>query len=624
MYINEIENFLWKLYKNNNKKIRLLDIYFSKLFEEKNDITSQISMLFAFLLSISIRLGHVCIPINKIMCRNFFYKEILDFLNYFFKKKISINKCINILYNKNIISSSFLNICTPFILYKKCIYMHKFWIYESNVINFMKKNFFIENYINKKKLFKIIDFFKKNNIDLYQQISILNVFFNKISIISGAPGTGKTTIIAKLILILYKIYKFNNKSSIKILSFTGKSSSCITNYLNKIYSDLKVDKKFKNILPDKSITIYKFLGFNYNNFIKVNKYNNIKILIIDESSMIDLFTLFYIFSFLKNNFIKIIFIGDSNQIGSIEPGSFFNEICNYNYSLFYRKKKLLDILLYLNYDIYKLNLNLNKLNNNISFLIKNYRFLKNKYLNKISNLINFGYFKKIDKFIDKYNFKCNFNFYETKYFDFNFILKFCLNSYKKYINFIKKEFNFKFLLNYFNKFKIITVLKNTIFGIKYINEYINNYILKKKYTKDIVFDYKNNCYNYFGKPILITKNNNYLKLFNGDSGFFIFLKKELNILFFKSINNYKIFYYNNISYWDSNWAITVHKSQGSEFDHILLILPNYFSSLLNRKLIYTAFTRAKKKVSIYSDRDIFLNSIKKKQTNFNNFIERLK
>ncbi len=621
MYFNEIENFLWSCYKR--KEANLLEIYFSKFYFKKNNFNYSIIMLFSFLVSLSSRLGHTCLPIYRIINESIFNKYIYNFLIYFFNKYINIDNSINILFKYNLISFYYKNDITPFILYKDCIYLYKFWIYENYIVIFFKKNINKNSIIEKKKINIIFNIIKKNNFNIYEKICILNVFFNKISFISGLPGTGKTTLIVKLILILYKIYKIKDKDFIKIVSFTGKSSSNLTNILKKNYNLLNINKKYYNILPNKATTIHKLLNYLNFNKININKSDNLSfnILIIDEFSMIDVVTLYYLLISLKDNFLKIIFLGDSNQIGPVESCSFLNEICNYNYSLFKKKSKLLNFLLKKKINFNKILLNINKLNNNISFLLKNYRFKKNKYLNIFSNFINYGDYNKIDKFIINNNFNCNINFYDSDKFNYNFLINLCLKKYKYYINYLNSS-NLKYnkFLYYFNKFQIISIIKNSILGSKYLNKYINNLFLNKYIKKYIII---NNKFYYVGQPIIITKNNNDLNIFNGDIGFIVYKNNIIKIFFPDFNNKYKIIYFNNFINWKLTWVITVHKSQGSEFNHILLIIPNYFSNILNKEILYTAITRAKKKITIYSNKDIFLNCIKKKNNKCNNFIKKL-
>ncbi len=617
---SKIEKIFLIFYKK--KEAKLLDIYFSKLFKNKNIFESDVCMLFAFLLSISRRLGHICIPINRILSKDFFSYNIYIFLNYFFSSYININDSINILFKNKIISFYFNNYKTPFILYYNCIYFYKFWFYENKVVSFLKINLIKQYKFNRKEILNILFFLKKFNLDIYHKLSILNVIYNKISIISGKPGTGKTTLISKLIIILYKLFKFNSRNSIVIVSYTGKSSSNITYSLKKNYSLLNISKSIIDILPNKVITIHKFLKLNYNkkeSNIKDNILLDFNILIVDEFSMIDLPMLYYMFSIIKNNFLKIVFLGDSNQIGPIDTFSIFNEICSYNFSLFSNKNIVLFLLKY-NFNFLKYNININNLNNNVLFLIKNYRFGKNLFLNNFFNLIILGKYNEIEKFIYKNNFKFNFNFYDSNIYNYNFFLDLCVKEYKYYIDIINNDFNFNnFFLN-FNKFQIISIFKVKYFGINYLNEYVNNFFLNNLIDKKIIK--YNNIFYYNGLPIIFTKNDDDLNLFNGDIGFININDSTIKVFISDKKNNFRTIYLNDYLFWDYTWSITVHKSQGSEYDHVLLVIPNYFTNLLNKELIYTGLTRAKTKISVYSDLDIFLNSIKKNNIKYNNFINK--
>ncbi len=615
---NEINLFIYKCLER--KEINLIDVYFSQIFKFGN-FKSDVVVLFTMLISLSSRLGNTCLPICRLLYENIFSKYILDFLKYFFSRYISISNCIEILFEFNVLSKYYYYNKTPLILYNNCIYLYKFWVYEEFIVNFINLNFFKKKNFNIDKLF-LFKFLSKFYLDIYQKISVLNVILNKISFISGGPGTGKTTLISKIILILYEIFKFKYSNCIKIISYTGKSASNITYSLKKNYDILNVSYSLKKKLPYKATTIHKFLGFNYNKNIFINDNTNTSILIIDEASMIDISLMYYLLSSLKY-IKKIIFLGDSNQISSIDSSSLFNEICNFYINNFKIRNKILKRI-FLNilnfkkkYYIYLSYIS------NISFLSKNYRFKKNIYLYKFINFVKLGYIKYIDKFLYKNNFKNNFNFYDSEKYNFNFLLNFCVKNYMKYINFIRFEFNLNKIWNIFNKFQIISVLKKTFYGVNFLNKYLNNYFLSNNLVKNILYISNLDCYHYLGEPIIITKNNNDLKLFNGDIGFFIFKKNKFKLMFLDYNKNNRFINYLNLTDWKNNWVITVHKSQGSEFKHILLVLPNYFSTLLNRELIYTAITRAKSKITIYANKNIFLSSINKKKNVFTNVLNKL-
>ncbi|MDU3078139.1 MAG: ATP-binding domain-containing protein, partial [Mixta calida] len=74
---------------------------------------------------------------------------------------------------------------------------------------------------------------------------------------------------------------------------------------------------------------------------------------------------------------------------------------------------------------------------------------------------------------------------------------------------------------------------------------------------------------------------------------------------------------------DTAWAMTVHKSQGSEFDHTALVLPNHYLPVLTRELVYTAITRARRQLTLYTDRQIFARAVAVRTLRRSGLVERL-
>ncbi len=604
-YEKLINKFLLNSYKK--KYMKLIDINFSKLFYLKNDKNSYIYMLFASILSLYNRLGNMYLFLDNFFINNIYLSEyILNFLYYFFKNFISIENCVNLMLNSNIISLWFNKRCTPFILYNDCIYLYKNWYYENYIVKYLNNNIYlkISNNLNLKNLYF---YFNEFNINLNLKKIILSSIYNKFTIISGSAGTGKSTLIIKLIILLYKLFDYKNNKNIILLSPTGKLSSWLTNNLNNIYDILNINKKFKSILPNKCFTIHKFLGFNYlYNYIKYNKNNKIlsNYIIIDECSMISI-NIFYNLLSSLNSYTKLILIGDYNQLGSINSISIFNEICNSIFNKFYMKNNF-------NYFIYY---------KNIFILNKNYRYINNnKNIGIFLNIIKNKNFDLLNKYLFD-NFLSNIKFYDSKKLDYNAFINLCIKFYKNYIEFIIEDFiKIDKLLEIFKINQIICVLKHSDYGINIINELINKYICS--ITKSSNLYYSNNRIYFIGEPILVTKNNNDLKLYNGDLGFFIIDKNKKLRLYFNKLCYYlhPFMLYN----WINSWCITVHKSQGSEYNNILFVLPNKYIDILNYNLIYTALSRAKKKIIIYGNIDILINSLKININKNTNIIKRLK
>jgi exodeoxyribonuclease V alpha subunit len=120
---------------------------------------------------------------------------------------------------------------------------------------------------------------------------------------------------------------------------------------------------------------------------------------------------------------------------------------------------------------------------------------------------------------------------------------------------------------------------------------------------------------YAGRPVLITRNHYALGLFNGDIGITLPPpgggKKDLGVYFRSRDGGVRRFLPQQLPEHETVYAMTVHKSQGSEFDEVLLILPHKDSTILTRELIYTALTRARRKLTIWGTNDILHGALKR-------------
>ncbi len=139
-------------------------------------------------------------------------------------------------------------------------------------------------------------------------------------------------------------------------------------------------------------------------------------------------------------------------------------------------------------------------------------------------------------------------------------------------------------------------MNNGIFGTKMLNKLITNILTEENLIPNKKY--------YHGMPIIITENNYFLELYNGDIGIIIEIEPDNFQACFKIKGEIKSFDLNLIYNFAPNYAITIHKSQGSEFKGVFLIIPPEKNFLLSKKLFYTAITRAKEKLIIWLNNDI--------------------
>ncbi|MCW5196365.1 exodeoxyribonuclease V subunit alpha [Buchnera aphidicola (Pemphigus obesinymphae)] len=566
-------------------------------------------MLAAVCVSYTTNCGHVCLPIFNLENQLVFPKKEKKFTNKLWNLAGNPKNWTKILLNSSIVSYD--TNLTPLVLLKNNLYLNYLWQAEKKVSLFILNNKEEKNNVKlSKKTLKSL-FNGKN--DNFQKIAVAMTMIRKTTFIIGGPGTGKTTVVAKILLALIRISK--KKMKIKLTAPTGKSTARLSESLTHALKKIKSNPLEKNMLPKHAVTLHTLLGITKKNkkpFFNRNNLLNIDVLIIDESSMLDLLLMEKLIDALPKK-TKVIFLGDINQLPPVEPGSILKDIYNnYHYAYSQKTAKTLEKITECKINTID-NLSNNDINDSICILKKKYRFNSISNISKLEEDLNKNKLNLVNKiFFNKYKNIIHYEINNNK--EYINMIKNIIKGYIKYLNYIKKNKNIKDIMKKFNKYRVICAVKNGIYGIKKINIFIEETMEKMNLIESIQIN--NNTW-YIGKPILITKNNKSLGLFNGDIGITLLdNKKILKIFFVLPCNNIKIIPIELIYEYETTWAMTIHKSQGSEFEHTVIILPDKDQKVLTKELFYTAITRARNKLTIYSKKKILSKIIKKKNVRY--------
>ncbi|APD50200.1 exodeoxyribonuclease V subunit alpha [Francisella hispaniensis] len=437
------------------------------------------------------------------------------------------------------------------------LYIKRFWNYENEMANFIKlrtvQNTQKDNYIEEvvDKLFEPI-----NEIDWQKQAVIKSLNYN-FSIISGGPGTGKTTTVAKLLLAIQILNQ--NQQRIALLAPTGKAAQRMTKSLNSALSKRADSDSYLGLSNLEAQTIHRFLGLRPNStYVKYNKQSKAPydVIIVDEASMLDMNIFIKLIRAVADN-TKLILIGDTNQLPSVEAGSL---LANFTH---HRDGSITPYT---------------------TLLIKNYR--SRQYINNLAASVLKG-----DINIDSHQNE-NISFHSQRNLDTY------LKEYAKRYSKLEKCSDYKEALIELNKFRILVANKNLEIGTDKLNQKIEKFM-----SKPIDSNYK-------GKPIMITQNSYSLGLFNGDVGI-IWPDDTGKLRAYFDGKDTKAFSLNMLPKYESVYAMTIHKTQGSEFDEIVIILPAEDNEALSKQLLYTAITRAKHKLTIISEQSSLIDIAQK-------------
>ena len=433
---------------------------------------------------------------------------------------------------------------------------------------------------------------------------------NKNLIVSGGPGTGKTTSILFMLDNLLSVPKYKDYD-IYLAAPSGKASSRIDESLRKglkEYKDGKPRQEFKEKIEGlKASTIHRLLGQDGNAF-KHNENNKFKkesIFVIDEASMIDICLFAALLSAIDDE-SRIYIMGDANQLPSVESGPCFNDLL----TLYKDNVITLDVSQRFpkTSEVYKLAECINKgKNGNLSDIkVNEEKFSCNPF--KVEDVVpkecRVYYYKDnkpgiterdlIHGVLDKWG-----EYFYKNFSDICSSLK-TKNCENVLAGISEKE----------KEARILTAQRKGRRGSESINRYI-----KEKFGK------KSSLKHSPGELLMINKNNKLLELYNGDSGVAVKFEGDGNVYFMIekpskrfqqsyckgrifSIGNYLFYPLSSIETDDIelSFAITIHKSQGSEYGQVLVILPKSKNHpLLNRQIVYTAVTRTKGNVYILSN-----------------------
>ena len=443
-----------------------------------------------------------------------------------------------------------------------------------------------------------------DNSSNMQKIALLLSIFRPFLIISGGPGTGKTTLIADILKLHQRIFP---KNQVALAAPTGKAAARMQDSLAQYTKDFPEDFQI-NSFPVS--TLHRLLGMSQDGiYFRYHKKNPLPfdLLILDEASMLDL-SLFTKTLEASKQGSSLILLGDHNQLTSVETGAVLGDLCTRHKTGLSPKmiQKLKPFLKGDWTDSLK-DTKKNLLTDSIVILETNYRFAPQSGISQMSSLIRQGKINDCLKYLEspskKDFFYQNTSSDEETKFLLQKILLDEMKSEKMEVEKKKSSENIdpESIYNKLLSFRILTPFRRGSLGVYRLNQDVIRFLI----AADIIPSRKGLPLFY---PILIEQNNYDLELFNGDTGLIVQEGNKKTAWFFG--NRKRQIPANLLPHYETCFAMTVHKSQGSEFDHVIIILPSEKSPILTREMIYTAITRARKKVSLLGSKNVLKESLK--------------
>ena len=471
------------------------------------------------------------------------------------------------------------------------------------------------------------------SIDIdWQKVACAIAATKGFSVITGGPGTGKTTTVTKLLAILQSLYQAA-PLSIKLVAPTGKAAARLTESIlgakNKL-SEIPAD--INSLIPQSAQTIHRLLGVKpFTNKFRHDKSNplHVDVLIIDEASMVDLSLMAKLIEALPDH-ARLILLGDKDQLASVDTGSVMSDLCQglvLGQTPRYSKVRCEQLNTLCFNGTVKLNAQSQsefKLADCIAFLQHSYRFDAKSGIGQLALAVNTNN-RGILNYVEQQSSEGHFS---DIILDYDFVstpIEKLVNSaashYANYLTLIAQGASVAQVHAAFASYQLLAAVREGDYGVNSLNQRIERVLQQQG-----LISVNPNQRHYIGMPIMVSQNDYQLKLFNGDIGILMPDDSgQLKALFIDEQGNERAFSPARLPVHDKVYVMTIHKSQGSEFSYTAMVLPplKQASIGINRQLVYTGITRAKQTFELVADKKVLQLAMGKSVSRASGLYERL-
>lgn len=444
-------------------------------------------------------------------------------------------------------------------------YLQRYWILESAVVSQLGSlslrsisHFSLES----KQVDSIITpLLSEKKLLPEQARAVQHACLFPFTIVTGGPGTGKTHTAGVLLKTIWEGISIEERSSCRFIlaAPTGKAAANLEMSIQKAMQDIE------GFPPIKGQTLHSL-------FYHKETVLNADVVLVDESSMIDAKLMSRLFASIKPG-SRLIMLGDRHQLPPVETGSLFTDLIDYFQDSESCTSCVVELKTCLRTETRSI----------IDFAAA---INQGDYSSIFQSLAS----REIENASRSFNFVGLNDFITTKDVQAQLIA-----HARNYFPYFEGDIeNPLAVLHAFNHFRILTPLRNGPLGSEQLNQLFFN-----------VFASRANFANSYVVPIMIARNHHQLGLFNGEMGLLVKYKE--------SSRDYALFGAKKISAlllpsYEYAYCISVHKSQGSEFNHVLMLIPEG-SEIFGREALYTGVTRARHTLEVWSTKEILKTMI---------------
>lgn len=468
----------------------------------------------------------------------------------------------------------------PLIIERNHLYLQRYWAYESTMAETIKQQARLAT--DRPDLEQRLDrYFPATSSETdWQREAAKTACQRPFSIITGGPGTGKTTTVCKILALLQEL---SEKPLLTALAApTGKAAMRLQEAIGNSIAALDCPDFVKEHIPRSAITLHRLLGANpLSPYFKHDNSNPLifDLLVVDEASMVDLALMSKLIGALKPS-ARLILLGDKDQLSSVESGAVLADL-------------------------------IAGLPGNTIELKRSYRF--DSGIKQFSDAVNRQDHEAAWEILA--------NDDETvSLLELNRLIPCIAERRNHYVHLVNTNADFTEIYLAFSEFQVLCSNRHGFNGALAVSSAVEHVLFGHSPQYGVSAWYP-------GRPVMVTQNNPALHLYNGDIGICLPDAEQngnLMVFFQRPDGGVKKFLPARMPACETAFAMTVHKSQGSEFEEALIVLPETANPVLSKELLYTAISRARKQIKLVADKAVFTASVNKKVERNTGLLDKLR
>lgn len=503
---------------------------------------------------------------------------------------------------------------SPLVLVGTRLYLRRYYDYEQRIKKDLQQRMQFQPQVNTSQLQQVLDaLFGPAERISWQRTACAMAMRSLFTIVTGGPGTGKTYTVVRLLATLQKLREQSQPLRIRLAAPTGKAAARMTESISAELENLRAIPAVADVLAEglvtEAVTLHRLLGTvaNTRQF-RHNAHNPLytDVLIIDEASMVDIEMLAAVVAALPAQ-ARLILLGDKDQLASVEAGAILGQLCEGAEHGHYTPQ----LVQWLNATATS-QIPEDKVDANgaqwpylqyTTMFHESRRFDAEKGIGKLAFQVNQQRTEWLQQWLrnsqtmaQQYPEFDNIHALQCTRADAAVIKQLVTDGYAPLQQLIKagpeaqtdEALNqwAKAVLTQLGEFQLLTAVREGDWGMHAFNQRVTYWLHADQSQQQGWF---------IGRPVMVTHNDYGLNLRNGDIG--VVLQRgenePLRVAFLNPQGEVRWILPSRLTHIDTAYAMTIHKSQGSEFNHTVVVMPQTDAPILTKELLYTGITRAK-------------------------------